>query len=262
MNDPNLPYPPGVDRDQLVAFLDDLLSSSEGEDYCPNGLQVEGRRQVAHLVTGVSACHELFVRAREHKADAILVHHGIFWHGAPLPLTGIQYRRVRELIAGDLNLLAYHLPLDRHPTLGNNALAAEEFGLRDVEPFAPHKGLSTGFRGSFSEPISLAGLLRRTEAIYRQEPLAFPCGPPQITHLGIVSGGAQKDFYAAIDAGLDAFITGEVSEWVMNIAREAGVHYLAAGHYATERLGVRKLGEHLGERFGIKVDFLDIPNPV
>jgi dinuclear metal center YbgI/SA1388 family protein len=254
--------PKPVCRDRLVAYLDDLLGASVGQDYCPNGLQVEGHCEVSRIITGVSACRELFIFAREQKADAILVHHGIFWHGAPLPLTGIQYRRVRELIAGELNLLAYHLPLDRHPTLGNNALAAQEFGLVDLEPFAHYKGLSVGFRGRFPKPISIADLLRRSEAIFQQKPLAFPHGPEQICHLGIVSGGAQREIYTAIDAGLDAFITGEVSEWVMNIAREAGIHYLAAGHYATERLGIRRLGDHLAEHFGIKVEFFDVPNSV
>ena len=251
-----------VERDRLVAYLDELLTASEGQDYCPNGLQVEGRREIRHLVTGVSACHELFARAREEGAGAVLVHHGIFWNGAPLPLTGVQYRRVRELLQGDLNLLAYHLPLDRHPTLGNNALAAREFGLKEVEPFAPHKGLPIGFKGRFATPLPTAEFLRRTESIYGQKPLAFAEGPAEITRLGIVSGGAQQNLYTAIDEGLDAFITGEVSEWVMNIAREAGVHYVAAGHYATERLGVRSLGEHLAKHFGITVSFLDVPNPV
>ena len=252
----------GVRRDQLLAYLGELLGSDEGEDYCPNGLQVEGRDPIRRLITGVSACLELFEKARAASADAILVHHGIFWNGSSPILTGMQYRRVRELLTAEINLLAYHLPLDRHPELGNNALAAEAFGLTDRRPFAIHKSLEIGFRGRFERPISADELVRRCTEIYGQEPLAFPSGPEQITGLGIVSGGAQREFHQAIDAGLDAYITGEVSEWVMNVAREEGVHYLAAGHYATERLGVRALGEHLAERYGLEVEFIDVPNPV
>jgi len=250
-----------IDRDQLVDYLRALLKSDEGDDYCPNGLQVEGTRQVRRVVTGVSACMELFERARDAGADAILVHHGIFWNGASPVLTGMLGRRVRQLIRDDINLLAFHLPLDRHETFGNNALAATAFGLKEKQPFALHKGLPVGFQGRFETPIPIEALVDRCTHIYEQEPLTYPAGPAQIKTLGIVSGGAQRDFYQAIEAGLDAYITGEVSEWVMNVAREEGVHYLAAGHYATERLGVRALGEHLRDRFALEVEFIDVPNP-
>ncbi len=253
---------PAVDRDELVSYLRDLLRSDEGQDFCPNGLQVEGRSRIRRLITGVSACRELFERARRAEADAVLVHHGLFWHGDPPVVTGVQYRRLRELIAGEINLLAYHLPLDRHPELGNNALAARAFGLGQIEPFAVHKGQEIGFRGRFEAPVSPGELVELCTRVYDREPLAFRSGPERVASLGIVSGGAQRDFHQAIAAGLDAYVTGEVSEWVMNVAREAGVHYLAAGHYATERLGVRALGEHLAERFGLDVAFIDVPNPV
>ncbi len=252
----------GVDRDELVDYLRDLLASDEIKDFGPNGLQVEGRPRIRRIVTGVSACLELFERARQADADAVLVHHGIFWNGTPRELTGMQYRRVRELFAGELNLLAYHLPLDRHGELGNNALAARAFGLEGLEPFGNYHGTSIGFSGRFDPPIPAAELARRCAEIFEQEPLAFLHGPDPVASLGLVSGGAQREFHQAITAGLDAYATGEVSEWVMNVAREAGVHYLAAGHYATERLGVRALGEHLAERFGIEVEFVDVPNPV
>ncbi len=251
-----------VDRDELVDYLRQLLRSDEGKDFGPNGLQVEGRPRIRRLVTGVSACLELFEAARRAGADAILVHHGIFWSGSPRVLTGMQYRRVRELIAGEINLLAYHLPLDRHPELGNNALAAEAFGLTERQPFAAHQGLDLGFKGRFEPKVPAAELVRRCAEIFGREPLAFLDGPDPVASLGIVSGGAQRQFHQAIAEGLDAYLTGEVSEWVMNVAREEGVHYLAAGHYATERLGVRALGEHLAERFGIEVEFIDVPNPV
>ncbi len=251
-----------IDRDELVAYLDDLLDAGRGGDYGPNGLQVEGRREVRRLVTGVSACQELFEQAAAAHADAVLVHHGLFWSGMPYPLVGVRFRRVAALIENGLNLIAYHLPLDRHPELGNNALGARAFGLTDLVPFAEHEGLPIGFHGRFPEPLSAEGLVERCRAVYDQEPRVFAGGPARVATLGIVSGGAQKELYAAIDAGLDAFVTGEVSEWVMNLALEAGVHFLAAGHYATERLGVRALGEHLAERFGIETRFVDVPNPV
>jgi dinuclear metal center YbgI/SA1388 family protein len=248
-------------RDELVSYLDEYLDS-RGRDYGPNGLQVEGREEIRKVVTGVSACQELFVRAREAGADSVLVHHGLFWEGMPRTLTGFQYRRVAELIRGELSLIAYHLPLDRHAGVGNNAVAGCEFGLTDLEPFGFHDGLPIGFKGRFPEAITASELAARCRRIYGQEPLAFLSGPDPVNSLGIISGGAQRELYSAIDEGLDAYITGEVSEWVMNVAREAGIHYLAAGHYATERLGIRALGEHLAERYGIEAEFIDIPNPV
>jgi dinuclear metal center YbgI/SA1388 family protein len=250
-----------IDRDSLVAYLDQYLDS-RGRDYGPNGLQVEGKKEIRRIVTGVSSCQELFVRAREAGADAVLVHHGLFWEGMPRTLTGFQYRRVAELIRGDMSLIAYHLPLDRHPEIGNNAVAGREIGLSDLEPFGLHEGLPIGFKGRFAEPVSPADLVARCRKVYAQEPLAFLEGPDPVATLGIISGGAQSELYDAIADRLDAYITGEASEWVMNVAREAGIHYLAAGHYATERLGVRALGEHLKERFGIEAEFIDVPNPV
>jgi dinuclear metal center YbgI/SA1388 family protein len=250
-----------ISRDALVSHLDEYLDS-RGRDYGPNGLQVEGREEIRKIVTGVSACRELFVRAREAGADAVLVHHGLFWEGMPRTLTGFQYRRVAELIRGEMSLIAYHLPLDRHAEIGNNAIAGRDFGLTGMESFGEHDGLPIGFKGRFPSPISSAELVERCRRIYGQEPLAFLSGPDPVRSLGIISGGAQRELYDAIADGLDAYITGEVSEWVMNVAKEAGIHYLAAGHYATERLGVRALGEHLAERFGIEAEFIDVPNPV
>ncbi|HEX6203507.1 MAG TPA: Nif3-like dinuclear metal center hexameric protein [Thermoanaerobaculia bacterium] len=251
-----------IDRDVLVAYLDELLDSPRQADFGPNGLQVEGGREVRKVVTAVSACREVFERAAAAGADLVLVHHGLFWKGMPYTLTGVQYGRVAALIENGLSLVAYHLPLDRHAELGNNALAARAFGLVDVAPFAPYEGEPIGFRGRFPEPIPAAELVARCERVYGQPPVAFTTGPERVATLGIVSGGAQKELWSAIGGGLDAYLTGEASEWVMNVAREAGIHYLAAGHYATERLGIRALGEHVAERFGIEVEFVDVPNPV
>jgi dinuclear metal center YbgI/SA1388 family protein len=249
-----------VSRDTLVSHLDQYLDS-RGKDYGPNGLQVEGREEIQKIVTGVSACQELFARAREAGADAVLVHHGLFWEGMPRTLTGFQYRRVAELIRGEMSLIAYHLPLDRHLEVGNNAVAGRRLGLRRIEPFGEHDGLPVGVKGLFPEPVSPEELVERCRRVYGQEPLAYLSGPEAISTLGVISGGGQREFYSAIGEGLDAYVTGEVTEWVMNVSRETRTHYLAAGHYATERLGVRALGEHLAERFGIEVEFIDVPNP-
>ncbi|MCB1007536.1 MAG: Nif3-like dinuclear metal center hexameric protein [Acidobacteria bacterium] len=246
----------------LVDHCDQLLGSPGTHDFGPNGLQVEGRRDVRRLVTGVSACVDLFEAAARHEADAVLVHHGIFWDGAPRSLVGHQYRRVAALVEAGIHLVAYHLPLDRHPELGNNVLAARGLGLFSVEPFAEYHGLPIGFRGRYPEPLPVAEFVDRCRDLFGQEPLAFLSGPDPIRSAGIVSGGAQGEIHQAIAAGLDAYVTGEASEWVMNVARESRIHFLSCGHYATERLGVRALGEHLAERFGLEHLFVDLPNPV
>lgn len=249
-------------RDELTTYLDTLLSARGWPDFGPNGLQVEGRREVKRLVTGVSACEELFVRAAALQADAVLVHHGLFWDGQAQTLVGFRRRRVAALLAADLNLYAYHLPLDAHPTFGNNAIGAAALGLTELEPFGEYRGRPIGWSGRFPRPVALAELVDRCRQTFTQEPLVFPSGPDPVSSLGIISGGAQGEVHQAITAGLDAYLTGEATEWVMNVARESGISYFACGHYATERLGVRALGEHLAEQFGLEVAFVDVPNPV
>lgn len=257
-----MPEPPGVGRDELLAHLDAYLDPARDPDYGPNGLQVEGRPWIRSLVTGVSACEELFVRAVELGADAVLVHHGLFWEGTSRAVTGAMKRRLTALLRAEINLFAYHLPLDRHPEVGNNAVAARALGLGELEPFALYKGKAVGFRGRFPAPIAAAELVARCRGLFGREPLAFLSGPDPLSTVGIVSGGAQGEVHQAIAAGLDAYVTGEVSEWVMNLVRESRLHYLAVGHYAGEKLGVLALGEHLAARFGLAVRFVDVPNPV
>jgi dinuclear metal center YbgI/SA1388 family protein len=251
-----------IDLKILVDYLDGLLQASTGKDPGINGLQVEGRSTVRKLATGVSACQELFEKADAVKADAVLVHHGIFWRGQDPTLIGTQYRRVKVLIGSAMSLLAYHLPLDRHPQLGNNILGLRGLDLVDPVPFAEFEGQLTGFWGSFDSPVPVGDFVARCRELFEQEPLVFAFGPKSITRAGIVSGGGASAIHEAITLGLDAFVTGEPTEWVMNLARESGVNFVAAGHYATERLGVRALGEHLEERFGLEVEFIDVPNPV
>lgn len=253
---------PSVARAELISYLDELLDSASFSDYGPNGLQVEGKDPISKLVTGVSACLELFDLSAELGADAVLVHHGIFWKGLPLELTGVRYGRVEALIRNEINLIGYHLPLDAHAEFGNNALGLRGLGCSDLEAFAEFEGRTIGFHGRLAESIDPDELLDRCSNVFGPEPSAFLGGPEAVETIGIVSGGGSKALYDAIDLGLDVFITGEPSEWVMNVANEAGIHYVAAGHYRTERLGVRALGEHLAERFGIQVEFLDVPNPI
>ncbi len=251
-----------LDRDALAAYLAELLDIRRIKDYGPNGLQIEGRREIRKLLVGVSSCVELFERAIAARADAVLVHHGLFWEGLPRQLTGFQFRRVATLIRADVSLFAYHLPLDAHFEFGNNAVAARDLGLVDLQPFAIYDGTAIGWHGRFPQAISSDELMNRCRTYYGQEPHANLEGKDAISTLGLVSGGGQKDIYGAIAAGLDAFLTGETTEWVMNVARESGIHYLACGHYATERIGVRALGAHLAEKFGIEVEFVDVPNSV
>ena len=256
-----------VDRDDLVAWLDAYLEAHAGKDFGPNGLQVQGRGQIHKIVIGVSACLELFLEAEKRDADAVMVHHGIFWDWQSPRLTGMHYDRVAQLLFHGINLLAYHLPLDRHPEVGNNAVACRALGLERLEPFGEIGGLPVGFRGRFDDPVPVAEFVARCRDFYGRDPLHFPQdgtanAPERIETVGVISGGAQKDFVGAIEAGLDAFVTGEVSEWVMNTARESRTHFLACGHYATEVCGIRALGDKVAERFGVEVEFVDVPNPV
>jgi dinuclear metal center YbgI/SA1388 family protein len=248
---------------EIVADLDHLLEPQRFADYGPNGLQVPGAEQVTTVATGVSAQLELFERARVEGAELVLAHHGLFWGPGPGPIDAALARRLRVLFAADISLLAYHLPLDAHPEVGNNALLARALEAEPLAPFAPHRGTPIGWLAELpGEGLPIAELLARVERVTARAPLAFDCGPPVVRRLGIVSGGGADHLADAIAAGADAFLTGEPAERVMAQAREAGVHFIAAGHYATETFGVRRLGERLSERFGVRHVFVDIPNPV
>jgi len=253
--------------DDILRELDGLLNPEGFEDYCPNGLQVPGAEQVSKVASGVSAHLELFESARAEGAELILAHHGILWgssgSGPPSPIDDALKRRLKLLFDADMSLAAYHLPLDAHPELGNNALLGRALGAHELEPFALHRGRPIGFIAHFpGNGLSTSELFARVEQITERKPLVFDSGPEYVRRIGIVSG-AGADFLAeAIAAGADAFLTGEPAERVMAQARETHVHFIAAGHYATETLGIRRLGEHLSERFGLRHVFLDVPNPV
>jgi len=254
---------PKVALADLVSHLDQYLEAARFEDYAPNGLQIEGRDRIKKIVTGVSACSELFDRADQIGADAVLVHHGLFWKSTPLTLTGIQYQRVARLMRSEISLIAYHLPLDAHPEIGNNALAARALGLGQLSRFGEANGNPIGFCGAFDQPVSAVDLATRCSEVFTQEPqLLGADSAARIRTVGLVSGAAQELLREAISTGLDAFITGEASEWVTNLSREAGLCYVAAGHYATEKLGIRALGDYLSRKFMLEVQFVDIPNPV
>jgi len=247
----------------LIAYLDELLEPARFSDFGPNGLQVPGPDDVQTVVTGVSASAELFERAAELGADLILVHHGLFWDRAPLALTPASKRRLQLLFDHEMALAAYHLPLDGHPEVGNNALLAEGLGCVERAPFALHKGFAIGVRARFEgDGISADELVRRTQELTAREPLHFLHGPEPVRSIGIVSGGGADYLADAAAAGLDAFLTGEPAERVMTQAAEEGLHFIAAGHYATETFGVRRLGELLAESFGIEHNFVDVPNPI
>jgi len=252
-----------MDRDQLVAYLDDLLDADSLQDVGVNGLQVAGTQEVERVATGVSASAELFSQAAEWGADTVLVHHGVLWRGEePVRIAGSFRQRLRLLFEHELNLIAYHLPLDRDATHGNAAVLARELGLDQLEPFGTFGGVALGVAGVFPNPIPAEDLFRRVRAACGQEPQIFPGGPERVASVGIVTGGAPTAFEEAVAAGLDAYVTGEAREWVLHRAAEDGVHYIAAGHYATERFGIRSLGEFLAKRFDVEVRFFDLPNPV
>jgi len=252
-----------MDLLHLVAELDDLLDAEEVTDYCPNGLQVEGRGEVRRVLTAVSASRALFLRAVDREADLVLVHHGLLWSSAAANrIVGSFKERLRLLLANDISLVAYHLPLDRHPRLGNAAQLARRLGLEELEPFGDHRGVSVGVCGVFPQPVSAEELFEAVADACEREPMVFEGSRRMVSAVGIVTGAAQREYHQAVTAGLDAFITGEASEWVMHQAAEDGVHYLAAGHYATERFGIQALGRWLAEQHGLEVDFVDLPNPV
>ena len=248
-------------RDEILSYLNEYLRVPQFRDYGPQGLQVEGKPEVRKVVSGVSGSVALFEAAAEAGADLVLVHHGIFWDKDPRVVKGGLKRRLEVLLEHGITLAGYHLCLDAHPEVGNNALAARGLGLEDLQPWCEYNGQAIGFRGRWAgKPAAEA--VAAVNAFYGSRSVEFLYGPELIRTVGIVSGGAQGELRNAIETGLDLFITGEASEFVMHMAREGGIHFLGAGHYNTETLGIRALGEHLAARFGVEHRFIDLPNPV
>ncbi len=244
---------------ELMDYTGQILEVERFRDYCPNGLQVEGRQEVNSIVTGVTASMALLQAAQQAGADMVLVHHGYFWRNEDPRIIGIKHKRIRFLLEHQLNLSAYHLPLDAHPVLGNNAQLALKLGLQ-VEGSVGEQSLV--LHGSLPQAETLGGFQQRLGGLLQRQPLVVGDTAREVQRVAWCTGAAQQYLESAIELGVDVFISGEVSEQTVHLARESGVAYIAAGHHATERYGVQALGRHLAEKFGLSHRFIDIDNPV
>lgn len=241
----------------ITRYCDERLDAGSFDDYCPNGLQVEGRAEVASIVSGVTASQALLDAAAEAGADLVLAHHGYFWRGEPAPLVGMKGRRLKTLFAAEISLLAYHLPLDAHPELGNN----RQLGLRlGFDAGVPVDGLLWG--QGLDRPMAASDLAARVESALGRAPLMIGSPDAALARVAWCTGAAQGMIVQAAAAGFDAFISGEISEQTVHEAQELGILYLSAGHHATERYGVQALGDELADRFALQHRFIDIDNPV
>ncbi|PPE69310.1 Nif3-like dinuclear metal center hexameric protein [Caldimonas thermodepolymerans] len=247
-----------IHRDELDGYLKGLLAVDRFKDYGPNGLQVEGRAEVRKVVSGVTASLALIEAAVDAGADAIVVHHGLFWRGQDGRVTGWMKKRLQRLLAADVNLFAYHLPLDAHPELGNNAQLARRLGLTAERSFGDQE---LGLLGAADAALTLEALAARVRERLGRAPVVVEGDGRPLRRIAWCTGGAQGFFEAAIAAGADAYLTGEISEPQAHYARETGVAYLACGHHATERYGAPALGEHIAARFGLEHRFIDVDNP-
>jgi dinuclear metal center YbgI/SA1388 family protein len=250
-------------RDEITAFCDELLDIHSFDDYGPNGLQVPGAREVTRVVSGVSAHLELLERARDARAELVITHHGLFWDSLPRALSEQMAARLRVALAARISVAGYHLPLDAHREIGNNALLCRGLGFEPRQtPFAEVRGRAIGIVGERSDGIEAGELFTAVGRLLRREPLVFDDGPREVRSIGICSGAGASEIHGAVRLGLDAFLTGEPAEHAMADAREGGLHFIGAGHWATETLGIRRLGELIADRFGVAHEFIAIPNPV
>ncbi len=244
----------------LANWCSTLLDAARFDDYCPNGLQVEGRKPIQRLISGVTASRNLIEAAITAQADAILVHHGFFWRGEEPSITGMKAARLRLLFEHDISLLAYHLPLDAHPLLGNNAQLAQRLGLINATATTAGRGLL--WQCELPTPISAAELATRISIALDRAPLLIGDASTMLQRIGWCTGAAQHFIDEAAALGLDAYISGEISEQTVHAARELSIHYFAAGHHATERYGVQALGAAIAQEFGITHQFIEDSNPV
>ncbi len=248
---------------ELEQYLNGLLKPEQIKDFTPNGLQIEGSEKVNKIITGVTASKALIDRAIAAKADAILVHHGYFWKNEPYVIRGMKHDRIKSLLVNDINLFAYHLPLDIHPTLGNNAQLAKLFNIEDVAPLELGNPFSVALQGRLKTPCNAQVFAKQINKTFERECLHISApSNKEIKTIAWCSGGGQGYVELAAEQGVDAFLTGEVSEQTTHIAHEMDIHFFAAGHHATERYGVKALGEHLAKEFALNVEFIDIDNPV
>ncbi len=246
-----------ADRDEILAFASELLDLDAYPDYGPMGLQVAGAREVGRIASGVSASLELFERTAEAGAQMLLVHHGLLWDRDSRVIDDAARRRLEALFDADITLAAYHLALDAHPEVGNNALLARELGIEPAEQFA-----EIGFGGPLDEPVTVDQFAARVREHLGREPIIFAHGPERIERAAVVTGGAARHLADAAREGYDLFLTGEPAEPSLHTARELGIHFVAAGHYATERIGIQALAERLAKHFDCDWEFIDLPNPV
>ncbi|WP_033076618.1 Nif3-like dinuclear metal center hexameric protein [Thalassotalea sp. ND16A] len=252
-----------MQRQQFQQILNDLLQPERIKDFSPNGLQVQGNATISNVVTGVTASQALLNAAVAHGADTILVHHGYFWKNEPYNITGMKYQRIKTLIDNNINLFAYHLPLDIHETLGNNAQLAKRLNINVTGPLEPGNPVSVSMQGEFAKALSGDELNEQISTSLERASLHIPASSNKpIKTVAWCTGGGQGYVELAAEQGIDAFITGEVSEQTTHIAREMDIHFFAAGHHATERYGVKALGEYLHQQHQLQVLFIDVDNPV
>lgn len=253
-----------TDLPEICQYLDAFLQPERFQDYCPNGLQVEGRTRIKRLATGVTACQSLLDAAIAWEADAVLVHHGYFWRGEAPQVVGMKRRRLATLLTNEVSLLAYHLPLDAHPEVGNNACLGRLIGILPgaQESLQPGVASAVGNVGNLPQVMRAAELAALLAAITGRPPLHVGDPGAPVRRVAWCTGAAQDYIHSAITAGADVFVTGEASEQTVHVAREEGIQFIAAGHHATERYGVQALGEHLASRFSLEHRFFDVDNPV
>ncbi len=251
-----------ISLNELDTELKILLRPEQFNDYCPNGLQVEGRREINKIVSGVTACRALIEAAKENGADALLVHHGYFWRGEDQTITGLKKGRIESLLDSKISLFAYHLPLDVHQDLGNNSQLGKLLGFTTTGELGKRNNYPMGLTGELAQAMSCEELATLLRDRLGRDPLTIAGEKEKIASVAWCTGAAQDYIQLAIDKGVDAYITGEVSESTFHMARESGVHFFSAGHHATERYGVQAVGKYLAEKFGIEHQFIDIDNPV
>lgn len=250
-------------RSEFADYLVEQLQPHLIKDFCPNGLQVQGTEQVNRIITGVTATEALIDAAIAQKADTILVHHGYFWKNESAAITGMKYRRIKKLLDHNINLFAYHLPLDVHPVLGNNAQLGKRLSIENIRSIDANNPQSVVVRGELSEALDAEVFAQRiSESLARECLHISSLDNNKVKTIAWCTGGGQGYIEQAALSGIDAFISGEASEQTTHVAREMGIHFFAAGHHATERYGVKALGEHLAQQFGLDVCFIDIDNPV
>lgn len=247
---------------ELITYLDNHLSSPLIKDYCPNGLQVEGKNEINTIVTGVTASEALIDAAIEHNADAILVHHGYFWKGENQTITGMKKARIAKLLHHNISLIAYHLPIDVHPVHGNNAQLAHLLGITNIRPVESVSPKGVLMEGQLEQPLSAEQFAKKISSVLHREPLISSVRNQDVETIAWCTGGGQGYIDKAAELGLDAFLTGEASEQTIHSSREQNIDFFAAGHHATERYGVKAVGENVAESFGVNVKFIDIHNPV